>query len=514
MKADIGWGARRGKPTGRESWSGQASVREPRTIVGRSRLSTISGNNLGAQMGRDFGWGTGLALVLSAPGGIAVAALWGVGLVDAAAAVAAGVGVAALAVAIAAAAMVSLARTLTAIEQLGPAAASAQLPDRRALAARALWPALLRLRRAWRDHAATAEARAVAAEAVIAAMPDPLILIDRQRRIVRSNAASAEFIGLSTEPRDLAGALRNPVLLAGAESVLRGEPSCSVEFTLSVPVERVLRARLARIEEPAPHGAAAILTLHDVTALKRSEQMRADFIANAGHELKTPLTALVGFIETLLGPARDDAVARQRFLGIMHEQAQRMARLVNDLLSLSRIELNEHVVPTGRVALAPLLDEVARGLELRAAERDIRIVPALPDDLPEVQGDRDELAQIFQNLLDNAVKYGRPHSEAIVEGGVGTGGDAGLVRVAVADQGEGIASEHVPRLTERFYRVDTARSRELGGTGLGLAIVKHILNRHRGRLDITSKLGEGSIFTVWLRAADARKPADPAVTEP
>src|SRR5207302_8058119 len=172
--------------------------------------------------------------------------------------------------------------------------------------------------------------------------------------------------------------------------------------------ERVLRAHIAALADGPPQsgGAAAILMLHDVTALKRSEEMRADFVANAGHELKTPLTTLLGFIETLLGPAREDAAARERFLGIMREQAQRMARLVDDLLSLSRIELNEHVAPTDRVALAPVNDEVARGLELRAAERGIRIIRVLPADLPEVQGDRYELAQIFQNLLDNADKYG------------------------------------------------------------------------------------------------------------
>jgi len=337
-------------------------------------------------------------------------------------------------------------------------------------------------------------------------VPDPLITIDRQRRIARSNAAAAEFIGPGGQPRDLAAAFRNPLLLATADAVLRGEPVRSVEFALSGPVERVLRAHFARISEPLLDGAAAILTLHDVTELKRSEQMRADFIANAGHELKTPLAALIGFIETLLGPARDDAAARERFLTIMREQAQRMARLVDDLLSLSRIELNEHVAPTGRIALAPVIDEVARGLELRAAERGIRILRTLPTDLPEVQGDRDELAQIFQNLLDNAVKYGREQSEVTVTGGSGSGMAAGLVQVAVADRGDGIPSDQLPRLTERFYRVDTARSRELGGTGLGLAIVKHIVNRHRGRLEIASEVGRGSTFTVWLRAAEQLPP--------
>ena len=379
------------------------------------------------------------------------------------------------------------------------------------LVGRALWPGLMRLRGTYDARLIQAETRLAAAEAVIAAIPDPLLLIDARRRIVRANQAAAALIGRRAEPGDLAGALRNPALLSAVNSLLRGEaaaagadPGRSIEFTLSGTTDRVLRAHLARIDGPALDGAVALLILDDITALKRTEQMRADFIANAGHELKTPLAALIGFIETLLGPARDDAAARERFLAIMHEQARRMARLVDDLLSLSRIELNEHVAPTGRVALAPVVEEVARGLELRAAERGIRIVPMLPPDLPEVQGDRDEMVQVFQNLLDNAVKYARPHSEITVTGSLGRGGEPSPVRVAVADQGEGIAGEHIPRLTERFYRVDTARSRELGGTGLGLAIVKHLVNRHRGRLEITSRLGQGSTFTVCLRAAEPR----------
>jgi two-component system phosphate regulon sensor histidine kinase PhoR len=201
----------------------------------------------------------------------------------------------------------------------------------------------------------------------------------------------------------------------------------------------------------------------------------------------------------------------------MHEQAARMIRLVEDLLSLSRIELNEHVMPQGSVALGPLLHHLADTLQLRAGERAMHIRLAMPPDLPDVMGDRDELAQLFQNLLDNAIKYGRAHSEISVAGTTGVappyGGDAAdtaLVSIAVRDQGEGIAREHLPRLTERFYRIDTARSREMGGTGLGLAIVKHILNRHRGFLDIESALGAGSVFTVFLRthpAAATRTPS-------
>jgi two-component system phosphate regulon sensor histidine kinase PhoR len=451
-----------------------------------------------------FGRAVGLVLALSAPGGIVLAALWGFGLIAAGTAMIAGAALVALTAAAAIALALSLAGARRAIARLGPQSTPEAGAPRRVrwnMAAGALWPAALRLDRAWREHAERNENRVAAAERIIAAAPDPLILIDRQRRIVRSNAAAAEFIGPAAEPRDLATALRNPDLLDAADAVLRGEPVHSVEFTLSVPVERVLRARLARLADPAPDGTAAILSLHDVTALKRSEQMRADFVANAGHELKTPLASLIGFIETLRGPAREDAAARERFLAVMQAQAGRMNRLVDDLLSLSRIELNEHIAPTGRVALAPVVDEVARGLELRAAERSIRISRNLPPDLPAVQGERDELAQIVQNLLDNAIKYGRQDSEVTVTGDCGTGEHAMFVRLAVADRGEGIAPEHLPRLTERFYRVDTARSRELGGTGLGLAIVKHIVNRHRGRLEIASTPGQGSTFTVWLPAA-------------
>jgi two-component system, OmpR family, phosphate regulon sensor histidine kinase PhoR len=366
--------------------------------------------------------------------------------------------------------------------------------------------AALRLARLWRARVAAAEARAAAAEAVVAAVPDPLILLDDRRLIVRSNAPAGAFIGADTGPRDLAAALRNPAVLAAADAVLRGEPASVVEFAVAVPVERQLRARFARIAGPSLDGAVAALTLHDITELKRAEQMRADFIANASHELRTPLATLTGFIETLLGPARDDADARERFLAVMRQQAGRMTRLVEDLLSLSRIELKEHVMPQDRVALAPLLADLAEALELRAGERGMRICVAVPGDLPDVFGDRDELAQLFQNLLDNAIKYGRAGTEISVAAEISMRPrveqerlPTRSVSVAVRDRGDGIAREQLPRLTERFYRIDTARSREMGGTGLGLAIVKHIVNRHRGALDIQSTPGLGSVFTVHLR---------------
>ena len=378
-----------------------------------------------------------------------------------------------------------------------------------------LWLAIVRLTRVWSGRIRTVEARLAAAEAVIASIPDPLILLDERRRVIHANAQAASFLGVVEGPRDLAAMLRNPAVLGAADAVLRGEAARVVDFTLTVPIERQLQARFARIDRQSlDQDAVAVLTLHDITQLKRAEQMRADFIANASHELRTPLTTLTGFIETLRGPAREDAEARERFLAIMHEQAARMIRLVEDLLSLSRIELNEHVMPQGRVALGPLLRHLADTLELRAGERGMCVRLDLPSDLPEVPGDRDELAQVFQNLVDNGIKYGRTASEITVAAATGVrppyssdGGESPFVSVAVRDRGEGIAREHLPRLTERFYRVDTARSREMGGTGLGLAIVKHILNRHRGFLDIESTPGTGSVFTDFLRPHPAAAPA-------
>ena len=382
--------------------------------------------------------------------------------------------------------------------------------------AREIWLAIARFGRVWRERVRMADEKLAAAEAVIAAVPDPLILLDERRRIVPANAQAAAFIGITPEPRDLAAAFRNPAVLAAADAVLGGERARVVDFSLTVPVERQLRARFARIDHLSPDGAVAVLSLHDITELKRAEQMRADFIANASHELRTPLATLIGFIETLRGPAREDAEARERFLAIMHGQASRMSRLVEDLMSLSRIELNEHVMPRDRVALSPLLRQIAETLELRAGERDICIRLAVPPDLPDVLGDRDELAQVFQNLIDNAIKYGRSGSEIMLQAETASRPNWGssssenaMVCVAVCDQGEGIPREHLPRLTERFYRVDTARSREMGGTGLGLAIVKHILNHHRGFLEVESTPGVGSVFTVFLRAHSAQS-AEPA----
>jgi two-component system, OmpR family, phosphate regulon sensor histidine kinase PhoR len=368
-------------------------------------------------------------------------------------------------------------------------------------AIRELWLAIMRWARASRAAAQARELEIDTAQLVLHHLPDPLLVLDETRRIARTNEAADILLGPNLVDRDLAVALRQPPLLAAADAVLRGEGDRLVEFDLTNPVERHFSARIVPLT-PARADGSAVVILHDVTVLKRSERLRADFAANASHELRTPLASLIGFIETLRGPARDDLGAHDRFLGIMAEQSARMGRLVEDLLSLSKIEMNEHQSPTERVDIADLLSRVTNGLDQRAASRGMIIRTIIPPDLPPALGDPDELAQVFQNLVDNAIKYARAGTDIVVEVGSSSKRPTALA-IAIRDHGDGIPREHLARLTERFYRVDTARSRELGGTGLGLAIVKHIVNHHRGLLEIDSELGRGSVFTIHLPMAGA-----------
>lgn len=348
-------------------------------------------------------------------------------------------------------------------------------------------------------------------EAVLDGLLDPLIVINGNRRVLRANRAAREILGSQIAGRDLASVLRHPALLAVTDAVLAGAPGRQVEFPLYGPVERMFSARITPPARPTPDGVAAVIALYDLTAFKRIEQTRSDFIANASHELRTPLSVLIGCLQTLRGSAKDDPLAQARFLPMMQEQAERMSRLVSDLLALSRIELDEHTQPSGRVDVGRIVALVADALELKAKERGIVIAIDSAPDLPAVPGDEHELTLVLQNLIDNAIKYGQETSTVRVsarhagaERPSALSAASAAVAVEVADQGEGIAPEHIPRLTERFYRVSTARSRELGGTGLGLAIVKHIVNRHRGVLTISSELGKGSRFTVWFPAAASR----------
>ncbi|MGE5146534.1 MAG: ATP-binding protein [Candidatus Eiseniibacteriota bacterium] len=374
-----------------------------------------------------------------------------------------------------------------------------------------------RLGRAIADRTSRLEARSEAKATVLDYVPEPVVLIDRGHQVIGANLAARNLFGRTAIGRSLASLLRDPAVLDATQSALTDGAARDVEFTLPTPVERVLVARIKTLPEALPDGTAAIIALQDLTMVKRTDQMRADFVANVSHELRTPLAALIGFIETLRGPANEDAAARERFLEIMHDQSARMARLVDDLMSLSRIEMHEHTVPTAQVDVAQIVQYVAETLQIKAGKKGMTFKIDLPSERPLVIGEPDELTRVFQNLMDNAIKYGRAKTPIEIRirrepgpmPGVPQARDAGLpesdglVAVAVTDHGDGIPPEHIPRLTERFYRVDKARSRELGGTGLGLAIVKHIVNHHRGAFHIGSTLGEGSTFTVRLPAPPA-----------
>jgi two-component system phosphate regulon sensor histidine kinase PhoR len=338
------------------------------------------------------------------------------------------------------------------------------------------------------------------ARAVLGSLDDPLLVLDRSGRVILANGPS-HIIVPDAERKHISSVLRNPDVLEAIRRVLAGGGPESVEFTIPVPVERYFRAYIASAPGPTPNTPLVLVQFHDLTSMRRAEEMRADFVANASHELRTPLAAVSGFIDTLKGHARNDADARERFLDIMSDEAGRMRRLIDDLLSLTRIELNEHNPPAGEVDITAVVRDAAAALAPLAQADGITIDIAESQRLP-VIGDRDDLIQVFQNLVHNAIKYGG--GKVRIGFGRAPADQRGLsdqVFVAVADNGEGIPREAIPRLTERFYRVDVKRSRERGGTGLGLAIVKHILNRHRARLQIESTPGQGSTFTVYLPAA-------------
>ncbi|MDB5549093.1 MAG: two-component sensor histidine kinase [Tardiphaga sp.] len=343
---------------------------------------------------------------------------------------------------------------------------------------------------------------AAAVRAVVGAMPDPAVLLDRAGRVIHLNPAASQLAPALRRNELAQFALRSPdILTALREAIATAQPRRTF-FVDHVPVERWMELVITPLVVPTAFGGSdlcMLMTFHDQTPLRRVEEMRVDFVANASHELRTPLAALSGFIDTLLGPARDDAKARERFLGIMQTQATRMARLIDDLLSLSRVELTAHVQPDTEVDLVPIIREVIDGLEPLATDRQVVISTELPATPLPIAGDREELLRLFENLIENALKYGA--SGGRVEVTLFAPETSGDARVAVRDFGPGIAPEHLPRLTERFYRVDIGDSRAQGGTGLGLSLVKHILNRHRGRLQIDSVVGQGATFTAHFPRA-------------
>jgi len=344
--------------------------------------------------------------------------------------------------------------------------------------------------------------------AVLDAVPDPILALGGAGTIIHVNPAARELhaaVRVGGQPSLLT---RDPEFLQAIDEVIDDGRQRTVEVQERVPIDRRVRITLTALPEPdaemaigtgAPGSSPrVIIVLHDLTEQDRLGRMRVDFVANASHELRTPLASLVGFIETLQGRASDDAVARARFLGIMSQQAARMSRLVEDLLSLSRVEMREHVPPRTAIDLNETVAVAIQALEpvARASGSALTLTPCEGPAI--VLGETDEIVQVVQNLVQNAIKYGRPEGAINVTVHRLRQGPTMRLAVAVRDHGPGIAPDHLPRLTERFYRVNAKSSREKGGTGLGLAIVKHIANRHRGELRITSELGKGSTFTFVI----------------
>jgi two-component system, OmpR family, phosphate regulon sensor histidine kinase PhoR len=366
----------------------------------------------------------------------------------------------------------------------------------------------------WRLHNATASREDVrgvnpvetaAVSAIVSGMPDPAVLLDRAGRVIHLNAAAAQLAPALRKNELAQFALRSPEIITALREAIATTESRRATYLDHVPVDRWMELIVTPVPVPTLFGGTdkcMLMTFHDQTPLRRVEEMRADFVANASHELRTPLAALSGFIDTLQGPAKDDAKARERFLAIMHTQATRMARLIDDLLSLSRVELSAHVRPDTLVDIVPIIRQVVDGLEPLARERHVAIDIDLPQTPVPIAGDREELLRLFENLVENALKYGASGGKVVVSLSQALSGEgAPEVRVMVRDFGPGIAPEHLPRLTERFYRVDVGDSRAQGGTGLGLSLVKHIVSRHRGRLLIESVPKQGAAFTACFPQA-------------
>ena len=392
----------------------------------------------------------------------------------------------------------SLGEALAQVRTTPPRADAAALPSAEDLA-----DGIRRLARGLAEQGALLDRLRRADAAILENLPEPVLLLDADRAVLRANPAARQMLGpeAAGQGPDAAALLRHPVLAAAMDDALAGGNSTTVELHLPVPVPREVSARVVPLDPPLADGGRLLILLIDRSREAAIERTRADFVANASHELRTPLASLLGFIETLRGPAADDPAAQQRFLGIMAEQGERMRRLIDDLLSLSRIEMDEHQPPLGEAPLAMIARAEVEALAPLMNRREIGVRLDLEEGLVARPANADQLAQVIRNVLENAINHGRDGGlitvtlkRAVASDGTARPG----ALLSIADDGPGIAKHHLPRLTERFYRVDAARSRHKGGTGLGLAITRHIVMRHRGKLAIESTEGVGTRVNVWL----------------
>lgn len=363
-----------------------------------------------------------------------------------------------------------------------------------------------RLNRSWDRKKQQMENVIIEREILVDTIPDILIMLDNDNKIVRTNRAARTIFGQNLAKKPLREVIPNETLLGAVYAVVEDMKGREVDFRIEDPSPRDFRAIIERFPVPSAGGISTVITMTDITEMKRGEQMRADFVANASHEIRTPLASIIGFIETLQGPAKDDPEAQVQFLKLMGDQAERMSQLVQDLLTLSKVEVDASQSPMDKVNLTKVIRKEAGHFDWAARQKEMQVRLDLKEALPPVKGDENELAQVVHNLIGNAIKYGASGSDVTVSLRISSSFpsianfrtyDRALC-LSVRDKGEGIPKEHIPRLTERFYRVDTARTRKVGGTGLGLAIVKHIVHRHRGVMTIDSVVGKGSVFSIYL----------------
>lgn len=375
--------------------------------------------------------------------------------------------------------------------------------------------AVEQLHNTWERKRNQLESMVSESKILIDSLPDVLIMLDKDKAIIRTNSTAKAVFSRYDYKKTLQKIVDEPQILRAVEAVMEDRHGRSLPFFLAEPFSHYYIVRIEPFPTYSPGSIAVIIAMHNITEQKRTEQMLSDFVANASHEIRTPLTSMMGFIETLQTSAKNDPKAQEEFLLIMQQQANRMAKLIKDLLSLSQIERNLHTLPTEKVIIADMLKEVKRQQQAAAKEKKMPIRISSDSDKLSVRGDPDELMMLFDNLINNAIKYGKNNTpievhvvqkEAARTEGTWPAGTEHLVAISVTDQGEGIASEHIHRLTERFYRVDTARSRKVGGSGLGLAIVKHIVDRHQGTISIESEENVGSTFTVTLPSFPQKKP--------
>jgi two-component system phosphate regulon sensor histidine kinase PhoR len=338
--------------------------------------------------------------------------------------------------------------------------------------------------------------------AILGSMVEGVAVVNGSERLVFANPGFMEILGLDVPPKSgsaLVEVVRQTELIEAVRQVLKGEPRVESEIVTGTLRQHFFAATVASVRATDTSG--AVLVLHDITELRKLERVRRDFVANVSHELKTPLTAIQGFAETLLGGAIDDPQNRIRFLEIILEHSRRLARLTDDLLKLSKMDADRLELEIHRLSVSQFIESCVETTQRPAAEKNLRISVNLQEHLPDIAADRRRLAEVLQNLLDNAIQY-TPSGGQIM---ISAAADGDEVEFTVTDTGIGIPRTDQPRIFERFYRVDVARSREVGGTGLGLAIAKHLVETHGGRIWVESEVGQGAQFHFTVPLFDPER---------